>query len=113
MHMVVLCMAMPHAFRALCGGLKSRVQEAMEWFKANPGREDGGGLTEQYSVQDDNSDTSSVAGTDSTTGTGSRPRTGMGHSSGFCGTSCGMNIPLDQSATAKVALLHLADNLVR
>ena len=43
----------------------------MEWFKANPGGggEDGGPNLEQYSVQDDNSDTSSVAGTDSTSTT--------------------------------------------
>ena len=50
----------------------------MEYFKANPAGSADGGLQEQYSVQDDNSDTSSVAGTDSTAGTGSRLRTGMG-----------------------------------
>ncbi len=52
----------------------------MEWFKANPGGggEEGGPNLEQFSVQDDNSDTSSVAGTDSTvTATESKPRTGM------------------------------------
>ena len=58
---------------ARCGA-----QEAMDWFKANPSVGEDGGAVEQYSVQDDNSDTSSVAATDSTAASGMKPRTGMG-----------------------------------
>lgn len=54
-------------------------QEAMDWFKANPSGGGDGGAAEQYSVQDDTSDTSSVAATDSTAGSGLKPRTGTRH----------------------------------
>ena len=78
-----------HATCCLCNA-----QEAMEWFKANPiggSGEEGGSTPEQYSVQDDNSDTSSVTGDHSTaTTTNAQSHAGMGTSlaCGAVGLAC-------------------------